>query len=685
MESSKYLVLKPASLQAKVNEELSKLVKKYDIKWEGPSFHFLKGQHRRSQYARQVATTNMRYETVYRDLWRFFALTGEYESMLLLLFPNETEESKKCPAMRLKACMNFLRWKRNPKGTVLREGNTDTSDEVINVLTESAMLSEANTYGANKTLDTAGSAIYNVHVTHDHGGSYVEACAACITVREEALANGDAVTPCTQHKNNSRQGTWYRHGNPTRHNDWKQNKSTLMDPNYEPNGCKYLDPADVRDLIDSLLAMNTIAGLKMIVMILVSIKIFLRADETVTIKSESFLPSLFLRINGFIHAIGLGISGKSDQGKILYFNLWRDMDYPELCPLIHLLVYVYKAGIKGGFLFPSDNDLHNHQPTDGIYISGETYKQFLEAFKRLADTVLEQTTEGEGFRTSLHVFRKSAYCFRIAVMLSGIEVNYRLIEFDAHHALNSKHTRTYIGDAEQHFTYQEILQNPRMRVSKNSKPVRISNLVHAEKDCRRDSDATQLSLFQLAESFIHSLPCGINASIRETIICARQSNPNTIEQTRINFMGSLSENQLQWYHLLQVAQQSSQQQQWNNSDDQATTVSPPAAKKRKKDSRNKKEIDGRQDVMKLATLEARIEKLLVVEEQCPANASLVPFSDSATKWAKVTLRPILRCYRNHHNSDKAAFASAWKGKFFADFAKHCCKGAADEICSCAKV
>jgi hypothetical protein len=101
----------------------------------------------------------------------------------------------------------------------------DTSDEVIYVLTESATLSKANTYGANKTLDTAGSAIYNVHVMHDHGGSYIEACTACITMCEEVLANGDAVMPCTQHKDNSCQGTWYIHENPTYHNDWKQNKS----------------------------------------------------------------------------------------------------------------------------------------------------------------------------------------------------------------------------------------------------------------------------------------------------------------------------------------------------------------------------------------------------------------------------------------------------------------------------
>jgi hypothetical protein len=77
-----------------------------------------------------------------------------------------------------------------------------------------------------------------------------------------------------------------------------------MDPNYKPNGCTYIDPADVRDLVESLLQTNTLAGMKMIVMILLSIKIFLRADEVVTIKTTSFLPTLFLRMNGFIHAVG---------------------------------------------------------------------------------------------------------------------------------------------------------------------------------------------------------------------------------------------------------------------------------------------------------------------------------------------------------------------------------------------
>ena len=153
---SKYYEL-PADLQAEVNEKLKELCVKYSIKWEEEGFRFLKDQHRKGDYAKTVDRTNSRYEPVYKDLWRFFALTGEYESMLLLLFPRKTDESLKCPAMSLKACCNFLRWKRDPKGTVLLDGNNDMCSRVMNVHTDEPMLSEAATYGANKTLDTAGS------------------------------------------------------------------------------------------------------------------------------------------------------------------------------------------------------------------------------------------------------------------------------------------------------------------------------------------------------------------------------------------------------------------------------------------------------------------------------------------------------------------------------------------------
>ena len=675
----------PPPLQATVNSELKKLVDKYKIAWEDDSFRFLKNQHRKGSFARQVAGTNNRYEPVYKDLWRFFALTGEYDSMLLLLFPKQTRESKKCPAMSVKACCNFLRWKRNPKGTVLLDGNTDVDDPVINVHTNEPMLSEAATYGANKTLDTAGSAIHNVHETHKHGGSYVEVCEGCSDSFDASWnEHGESAvfTPCRNCQVGSRLATWYRHGNPTKDSDWKNNKATLFDPNYKPNGCSYIDPADVRDLIKALLASNSIAGLKMIVMMLIAIKIFLRADEIVSLGVDSFLPSLFLRINGFIHAIGLTASGKTDKGENMYFNLWRDTEYPELCPVVHLLVYVFKAGIKGGYLFPPDKDLHKVGPADGVYVKGETYQQFLDAFKTHADSVLEDVIRGEGCRVSIHIFRKAGFCFRLAVSLNNEIPNYRLIAFDARHKEDSKQGRTYILDAEQHFSYQKVVQNPGMRVAKDAPPVRIQALHRAEKDCRRNSDATNLSLFELAKSFVESLPCGSNASIRQTIFCARRRNPNTIERARVNFLGSLNQKQLQWYHMLQEAQQH-EVLQTEPTEEEPQSAAPPAKRQKQSSTADstKKEINGRKEVMKAKTLEGKIDKLLPLEEQCPESASLVPFTASATKWVKVTMRPIIRCYRNHHGGDKAAFAQAWKGKFKADFATYCCKGVAGEACS----
>ena len=169
-------------------------------------------------------------------------------------------------------------------------------------------------------------------------------------------------------------------------------------------------------------------------------------------------------------------------------------------------------------------------------------------------------------------------------------------------------------------------------------------------------------------------------------MCARRKNPNKIEQARLEFMSSLNTLQLQWYHQMQEARRSEMalSQESNHQQVQATTTVSTVArapKRQKKDS-NKRDLDGRLDAMKAPSIEVKIAKLLIIEQQCPPSASLVPLTDAASKWVKVTLRPVLRCYRNHHGSDAAAFAAAWNGRFKADFAKHCCKGTV-EACSAA--
>jgi hypothetical protein len=53
------------------------------------------------------------------------------------------------------------------------------------------------------------------------------------------------------------------------------------------------------------------------------------------------------------------ICGKSDKGEDLFYTLWRDWEYLDQCPVVHLLVYIYLAGIKSGCIFLFTKDLYD--------------------------------------------------------------------------------------------------------------------------------------------------------------------------------------------------------------------------------------------------------------------------------------------------------------------------------------
>ncbi len=276
----------------------------------------------------------------------------------------------------------------------------------------------------------------------------------------------------------------------------------------------------------------------------------------------------------------------------------------------------------------------------------------------------------------------------MAVRISGKEPNYQLVCFDARHEEDSKHARTYIQDAEQHFQYQRVAQNPKQQVPDEERPCRISHLKQMEKSCRRDSDATHLTLFELSRWFCESLPCGPNASIKDMVEAARNSNPCMTEQTCLNFVGSLNAHQLHLHHLHEIQVQAARsvqvqaQAQVLSSSPTASSAptSDSAAPPRAKKQHLGKELDGRKEVMKASTIEGKLDALLEVEKQCPVGASMAALNQSAKKWALTTMRPALRCFRNHHDANKASFSAAWKGKFKADFVKLCCKGAKGEAC-----
>jgi hypothetical protein len=90
-----------------------------------------------------------------------------------------------------------------------------------------------------------------------------------------------------------------------------------------------------------LLSDGSIYGLQKYVMIILGIKLFLQADELITLRLESFDQSLFLvDEDRGPTALCVKIQGKNDLTPFHMVLGWAESEYLEFCPIRHLLYYL---------------------------------------------------------------------------------------------------------------------------------------------------------------------------------------------------------------------------------------------------------------------------------------------------------------------------------------------------------
>jgi hypothetical protein len=100
------------------------------------------------------------------------------------------------------------------------------------------------------------------------------------------------------------------------------------------------------------------------------------------------------------------ICGKSDDvPKDLI--VWADKEYPEFCPIRHLLLYVKLSGLKSGYLFPPEWTLPD--AATGKSILPYDYDDFLAKMKVICVEKLGRRSKDNIYGT--HIIRKTAYLF----------------------------------------------------------------------------------------------------------------------------------------------------------------------------------------------------------------------------------------------------------------------------------
>jgi hypothetical protein len=178
-------------------------------------------------------------------------------------------------------------------------------------------------------------------------------------------------------------------------------------------GAMSLLPCDIRDLRRALVGKD-LQSFQIYLMVLLGIKLFLRADKLLSLRLEQFEKKAYVVDGNDVHGICLWIQGKKDVTK-KYVYLWTDEQCPEFCPVRHLLVYLALTKITSGLLFPYvGKGKKKYDPT--IHVNEWCYNKWLAMLKFLVSChcrTKKGLPEDSLIKIGTHTLRKSAYVFAV--------------------------------------------------------------------------------------------------------------------------------------------------------------------------------------------------------------------------------------------------------------------------------
>lgn len=625
------------------------------------------------------------YKNILGQLERFLTLIGDYESLLILSDRPPTG----CISMSAESVRSFLHYKYDPKDTPLIDSQNrpvkakcdpkdpqarpvkDKSDPKNTPLIDAPEKHAAEKPLAEKPLMCSGawkspkkinqlnSAVKLLHLAMGQRGQYMDSCPNCLALPPEDQHKG-----CRAHSGNAR---LLRQGNPIDSglfDDEKRNFKTLF-KNYKPRGCSHLLPSYVRKMREALLASNDIVDFQTYCIILIGIKVFLRQDEFGDIEIEDFEPTLFIVKDEAIIGLVVKVQGKADDD-VVHLYIWMDDENPEFCPVRHLFVYVYVAGVKGGFLFPSKKELLVNRPENGIFETGISS----DAMQTRVEYLIEVVCKLEGFKCGLHMFRKAAFLF--ARWGGGDSLD---VETDARHSKNSKDGALYNLDANTLDEIRKAHPSDDNNVSKY-KSIRLQQISLAV-DLNVHSQGRTASIPELATRFVHE-HLGVSQDdpkrmhpkylIEKAMVWRRRvTTAEEFDETLRHlsteaaasiksFVNTLSK------ELAETKAKASNQQVSTSNPVPTNGESVTSAAEKSEGSEKKRKRGGDIDlskyqdpIKKAKTTEGKIEAIKVLLEHAPSE------DESLTNGSKCfvrRVRPIMTCFTEHFKSNVAEFTKA---------------------------
>jgi len=148
---------------------------KQQIPLDGKVAFYFETQYTYTGNKNLAPRTKETYNFHYRNLWKFLAHIGDFDSMLMLLSPR----LKRLPAMKVESLMAYIRYKKMSKSTVLSA--TQGGVPIVHVLNQLPMHCQDD-WKANRPLKQFTSALSRLHVAHYHTTQYLDACGDCCSL-----------------------------------------------------------------------------------------------------------------------------------------------------------------------------------------------------------------------------------------------------------------------------------------------------------------------------------------------------------------------------------------------------------------------------------------------------------------------------------------------------------------------
>jgi integrase len=203
----------------------------------------------------------------------------------------------------------YLDWKVYPPTQAMKAFSTH--DDIYD--TNHRVIVGTGTWRAKVNIQRFHAAMALFHNFYDHTGPYQHFCDECVRINDEFKNSPKYTTgfhgSCSLRSGSSR---IVPKGNPLSSRDVMAHIKRTRDflKNWKVMGNVQLLPGEIRQLRRYLICSGSVANLQVYVMILLGIKLFLRADELINMKVEDFVPSYQVFTNGkLVKALPLKIKG----------------------------------------------------------------------------------------------------------------------------------------------------------------------------------------------------------------------------------------------------------------------------------------------------------------------------------------------------------------------------------------